>query len=101
MKIKLKFGFLTAILLVSVLSFNLLAATPGLQYLKLPVFATSEAMGGAYTALPGDAPAVFYNPAGISLGEREYFSFSAGQNNWIEEVCKRSFVFVLPSHILT
>jgi hypothetical protein len=38
----------------------------GQNFLKVPMTARAAAMGGAFTAVDGDAGAVEYNPAGLS-----------------------------------
>src|SRR5210317_1200826 len=40
--------------------------TSSMAFLKIPVGARAEAMGGAYVAVANDAFAAFWNPAGIA-----------------------------------
>lgn len=77
------------------------ASATGVQYLKMPVFASSEGMGGAYTALPGNPASLYYNPAGVAFGDREEYALAAGQTNWIEGVYKRSVVLLFPTELLS
>lgn len=73
----------------------------GLQYLKLPVFARPEGMGGAYVALAEGASSLFYNPAGPASNSRSDFHFSAGHTDWMLKTKKTSAVFLLPSYMLS
>ncbi len=73
-----------------------------LQYLRIPVFAASEGMGGAYTSVSQDPGAsVFYNPAGLVRQNRDDFFVAAGYADWIKSAGKGSFLIVLPSGLLS
>ena len=72
LKMPLKYRILSAVWCSAItgliLSSNLLAA--GLQYLKIPVFARSEGMAGAYTGIAIGPEAILYNPAGLAFEEK-------------------------------
>jgi len=64
-KMKKLLVVLSFILLQNVLAQNPNLGTAGVQFLQIPVSATSEALAGAVVASTGDASSVFANPAGI------------------------------------
>lgn len=47
------------------------AGSTSAAFLKLPVGARAVAMGGAFTAVPGDPYAIYWNPAGLAALEGE------------------------------
>ncbi len=54
------------ILVIILLSGTVAAGTVGFAFLRVPVDARSVALGGAFTALPGEAMGLYWNPAGIT-----------------------------------
>ncbi|MBN1154450.1 PorV/PorQ family protein [candidate division KSB1 bacterium] len=57
----------------------------GLQFLKVDASARAAAMGGAYTMPGNDASAMFYNPAGIGMMDKN-FDFFANRTEWIADI---------------
>ena len=57
----------------------------GLQFLKADVSPRASAMGGAYTLIGTDATAMFSNPAGMALSEKNLDVY-AGQIQWIADI---------------
>ncbi|PIU19071.1 MAG: hypothetical protein COT16_00220 [Elusimicrobia bacterium CG08_land_8_20_14_0_20_44_26] len=76
---------------------NLFAA--GLQFLRIPVFSRSEGMAGAYTGVAEGCESFFYNPAGLSAGEKTDYEATAGYVSWLEGMSKESIVFITPADI--
>lgn len=66
MNIKKWFIALLLVLTVSIPVFCAGIGTTGAQFLKIDPAARPTGMAGAYSAVVGDADAVFYNPAGIA-----------------------------------
>ncbi len=73
--ISLVFGVCTGDLMAGGL-FSILGGqrvgTSSMTYLKIPVGARAEAMGGAYVAIANDPFAVYWNPAGIAQLENRW-----------------------------
>jgi len=87
-------SFIYLFLLMTLL--NTASYADGKQYLRLPVFARAESMGGAYTAIAEDAGAFFYNPAGVARYQGENFLVSSAYADWVEGAKKISTVVILP-----
>lgn len=60
-----------SIIIVCLLSGIAGAGTVGFAFLRVPVDARSVAMGGAFTALPGEAMGLYWNPAAIATIENQ------------------------------
>jgi hypothetical protein len=56
--------------------------TFGGQFLKIPVGARAEGMGGAFVGVSDDASAVFWNPAGIARIDPDKSSFAFNHAWW-------------------
>jgi hypothetical protein len=52
------------------------------QFLKIPIGARAEGMGGAFVAVADDASAVFWNPAGIARLEDDKTEIAAHVATW-------------------
>ena len=74
-------------------------AVEGLQYLRLPVFAESEGMAGAYTGIAIGPPAIFYNPAGLAFDERREYHLGTGYVDWLEGTSKETIYVIFPTHL--
>lgn len=77
----MKSVFVRISLMIIIMSGSLMGQNPnlgtaGAQFLKIPISARAAAMGGAYTALAGDAAAIFWNPSGIAKTEANSAHFS-------------------------
>jgi hypothetical protein len=71
------------------------AGTTGFAFLKLGVGSQASAMGGAYTALSGDAATLYYNPAGsVNLPGKQ---FMAGYHNYVLDIQSGFVAVVLPA----
>lgn len=71
------------------------AGTTGFAFLKLGVGSQAAAMGGAYTALAGDAATLYYNPAGsVNLPGKQ---FMAGYHNYVLDIQSGFVAIVLPA----
>jgi long-subunit fatty acid transport protein len=68
-------------LLVIASGFLYAQSNNGFVLLKMDVDARAAAMAGAYTALPNDASAAFWNPAGLASAEKS--SINAMYNDWL------------------
>ncbi|NLB35560.1 MAG: hypothetical protein GX817_07110 [Elusimicrobia bacterium] len=73
----------------------------GLQYLRIPVFARAEGVGGAFAALAEGPSSLFYNPAGPTLENRKNFYLAAAHADWMMDTRKTSAVFLFPAHLLS
>jgi len=62
----------------------LLAATSGLDFLKMGVGARPLALGEAYVALADDISAIYWNPAGLVQLTRQEVGFT--YNKWFEDI---------------
>lgn len=60
-----------------------LAETTGAKFLKLGDGARPLALGGAYTAMPGDTDSLFYNPGAMAWLARPQLSFTHAE--WLED----------------
>ncbi|MEA2064566.1 MAG: PorV/PorQ family protein [Gemmatimonadota bacterium] len=68
------------------------AGTTSLNFLKIPVGARAAAMGGAFSAVVGDASAVFWNPAGLEEAEPMEMFFM--HHRFIEDITQSAAGFV-------
>jgi len=74
------------------------AGTTGFAFLKLGVGSQAAAMGGAYTAMAGDAATLYYNPAGsVNLAGKQ---FMAGYHNYVLDIQSGFVAIVLPAEQL-
>ncbi|MCB0281209.1 MAG: PorV/PorQ family protein [Calditrichae bacterium] len=74
------------VILSLVLVFNSLQAqsNTGFVLLKMDVDARAAALAGAYSAVPNDASAAFWNPAGLSLAENT--TINVMHNDWLWDI---------------
>lgn len=63
-----------AILLISVMAATAGDGTTGFTFLQVPAGARAVAMGGAFTAVPGDPLSLYWNPAAASATDRSMLS---------------------------
>lgn len=68
--------------------------TAGFQFLKLGVGARDAALGGANTAMPAGATALYWNPAGICLDDKKSATFV--NNKWIATINHNFIGFKTP-----
>ena len=59
-------------------------AQTGMKWLSIPIGARGAALGNAYTAGTPDAAAMFWNPAGLALVEKNHVFFNRTQ--WIADI---------------
>jgi hypothetical protein len=73
------------LLTIGVFAENSNLGTTGAAFLQIPVGARETGMAGAFSALTGDANAIFYNPAGLGkiVDETQFFLH---HNSWIEDI---------------
>ena len=71
-----------------------LAATSGLDFLKIGVGARPLALGEAYVALADDISAIYWNPAGLAQLERPEVGFT--YNRWFEDIGYHFFGYSHP-----
>lgn len=75
-------------------SINKNAGTTGFSFLKLGVGARAVALGGAHTALVGDASTIHYNPSGTIYMDGK--DFIAGYHNYLLDVQSGFLAATLP-----
>lgn len=87
---------LTALLLAGGAAPGFCASAGGeaAAFLKIDAGARAAAMGGAFTAIADDASAVFYNPAGPGLIDRDDIMFSHAE--WVAGLRTENFAYVHP-----
>ncbi len=66
----------------------------GAQFLKINVSPRGEALGGAYSAVPGGADAQYWNPAGIARISK--MSFYISDVEWIADLRYNYLGFAMP-----
>jgi len=87
-----KYRYMIALLLIAVLTMSVQVQAGGLKkvaqssmkWLSIPVGARASALGGAFTACPGDAGILFWNPAGMGFSQTS--SLFLGQTRWIADI---------------
>jgi len=62
----------------------------GMTYLQIGTSARAEALGGAFSAIRGDAASIFYNPAGMA--EVSGVTVFAGHTSWIGDAVMTNLV---------
>lgn len=60
--------------MLTILSGSLSAGTAGFAFLQVPVGARAVAMGGAFTAIPGDPMGLYWNPATLAGTQEQTFT---------------------------
>jgi len=75
------------------------AGTSGAQFLKLGSGARAAAMGGAFTAVPGDPNAACWNPAGLNSAQSR--SLSLMQASWFQDISYQWAAYVQPLKTVT
>jgi len=73
--------FNTLLPIILICGFSLAQSNNGFVLLKMDVDARAAAMAGAYTAMPNDASAAFWNPAGLASAQKS--SINAMYNDWL------------------
>ena len=85
---------LFAILLFSPSAFSQKVGSTSMQFLKVMPCARATAMGDAYSVLATGAEAVFWNPAGIALSDKNEVSLT--YLKWIFDTQQGAFSFSTP-----
>jgi hypothetical protein len=85
---------LFAILLFSPSAFSQKVGSTSMQFLKVMPCARATAMGDAYSVLATGAEAVFWNPAGIALSDKNEVSLT--YLKWIFDTQQGAFSFSMP-----
>lgn len=65
---------ITAALLLALLASSAMGGTAGFAFLQVPAGARAVAMGGAFTAVPGDPMGLYWNPATLAGVDRQTFT---------------------------
>lgn len=60
-------------------------AQTGFQFLSIATDARAAAMGGAFTAVPGNSSSIFFNPANMA-SMNSFADMSLSQNKWIADI---------------
>lgn len=72
------------------------AGSTAASFLKLEVGARAVAMGGAFTAVPGDPYAVYWNPAGLAFLENEK-NLSLFHNEYFQDLGQEFLLYTAPA----
>ncbi len=63
-----------AAVMLAIITGSLSAGTAGFAFLQVPVGARAVAMGGAFTAVPGDPMGLYWNPATLASLQEQVFT---------------------------
>lgn len=80
------------LLSLSTLNAQIKYAQTGYQFLSVDTDARAEALGSAFTTVPGRSGSLFYNPAGIENGT-DMFDVSISRMQWIANITYNALAF--------